>query len=89
MVDLTAKTDVDGTVDDSKAMARNPMWAFVAETSESGQACCQHPKDNDWKSEMEVKVEKERWNWKVILCFQIIEEEKKCLVGGQLKFWGA
>ena len=45
-VDLTAKTDVDGTVGDSEATARNPMWAFVAETSEAGQACCQHPKDN-------------------------------------------
>ena len=41
-----AKIDVDGMVGDSKAMARNPMWAFVAETNEFGQACCQHPNDN-------------------------------------------
>ena len=35
-MDLIAKADGDGTIGDLKATARNPMWAFVAETSESG-----------------------------------------------------
>ena len=44
-VHLTAKPNVDGMVGDSKVTARNPMWAFVAETRETGQAYCQHPKE--------------------------------------------
>ena len=37
-------------VGDSKVTARNPMWAFVAETRETGQAYCQHPKEmEEWK----------------------------------------